>query len=252
MNKNTSLKFNVCFFLNLKCFALLFFISLFFTSCKEGQLVPFFLEDFKINNFENTWTSFILPCPTGNEIDRVCIEPPCRSYNSADCQNRRDLDPCNYSDLEDFVYDFTCEITKLINGSTQRNFEQGCYRNDVCYELNLVHPDMLNIFPDGSPYRYCSSATCGTYYCPNEPFPYRHFTISIAYQNALMNHLRNYIATLVEPNCPENYEARLGDIYLYYCKFHNQSNCENLSEENCHDIKIGVRFEFWCCPNWIQ
>lgn len=113
----------------------------------------------------------------------------------------------------------------------------------------LTPPSLDSIVDNATPFRYCSDAECGEFYCPlpNNNILYLHPYMSIAYQNALITYVRQ-IAALFKPNCPEEgYSARVGNIYFKSCKVNESINCSSGSQVSCYNTELRLHIEYFCC-----
>jgi len=227
---------------NFKKLLLMIIPLVFLWSCKyEENSVPHL--SLKTEN-----NPFLSPSSCSPGGDTTCIEPSC-SCSHFTCCTRTALDPCDYDDMYDYALAVACELSRIGKGCQQTYYSGLCDSFERCYNLGAIVPNnLLDLIADSNPFRFCSRAECGTYYCPGESWPYRHFAMSIAYQNAIMSFIRGTIAPLIAPICEGDEPATLGTVYVKACKIDGR-NCENLAETDCHDVFLSVRCIFWCCPD---
>ncbi len=191
------------------------------------------------------WRSGVISCPTTNctQINCFCLQ--------ANCCNRQDLDPCDYSDMGAYAAAVATELCKATTGCIQKGFPFGCVKKESkCYEFSFLPTHLFSEDPNANPFHFCSSASCGTFYCDGIGAPFLHRPLSIDLQDQIADHIL-YLQDFLRPDCdPEqfgsNCQARFGDIHFSVCT-DPLSGCENLGTP-CWDTQIIITFEYWCCP----
>ncbi|MEP7197203.1 MAG: hypothetical protein ABI851_11845 [Saprospiraceae bacterium] len=183
-----------------------------------------------------------------------CYIPDSTCYcHQTSCCTRQDLDPCYYSDGLQFAKAVACELTKVANGCYEQQYQFGCVEvgSPICLDLGdpsytTVPSSLTAIVSGGNPFQFCSEALCDEYTCNSGTYPLHHFTMTVAYQNALLSWLRS-IGTGIW-SCENGYT--FAGLKMEFRVCNTGSGCNNTNKtSSCHDLSLIVRFHsFYCCP----
>ena len=228
-------------------------VSLFLLGCNEDIPV--------VNVLSDDALSRSMPCPqmvdeqiincveTTNSGISACTEPVCGPFDG-NCPPRTDLDPCDYSDMEEYAVAICCELNRHINNCSLPTNNPECTYYNVCVGGLISPPAYLALpgYENTNPFRFCNASTCTeTIYCYYTPtlFWTIHPYLNIAAQDAIM-HYAWCIANDIKfkPECIGSLVYPVA-IYFKVCWPTVPYNCGVTG--TCSNLKIKLHIVYECC-----
>ncbi|MCC7025756.1 MAG: hypothetical protein IT265_02290 [Saprospiraceae bacterium] len=214
---------------------------------KEIQAISYTNPAGKITVYSDCSDVYVTP---QHNIVQLCYEPTCVTGPPYSPCTRQDLDPCDYSNMEDYGKAVVCELNRVIMDCKLINYpEYPCTVTERCIKNLDTPPGLLNC---ADPWKYCSLATsCEPYYCPGYSTCtnlIHHIYLSVADQDILIAYART-IANLVGVNlCGQNYNATPFGIFFKICYNSNDATtCEQNSPSFCTNMDIRLHVYYKCC-----
>ena len=158
-----------------------------------------------VNVLSDDALSRSMPCPpmgaekivsctdTTNTGDEACTEPVCGPFDG-NCPPRTDLDPCDYSDMEEYAIAVCCELNRQINNCMLPTMNSECSYYNVCIGRLTAPPAYLSLpgYANTNPFMYCNDYTCSQTLSCSFPGSSTIFTVhpylNIAAQDAIMHY----------------------------------------------------------------
>ncbi len=189
-----------------------------------------------------------------NNVEKVSVYP-CNSTTCNDhiqcpndplCNFRKDLNPCDYANMELYANAVACELTRLVKArrdcpipAQYSPCENGnLYENVICIKDLETPPALIALFggQDVSPWRYCGNSGCQPqpYECTFGTFiKWHHIFLNQAAQDILVNYI---LAIIIQF---EN------DGTIQRCSPGSALKYREIKIRNCYDSPIPII----CGPN---
>ncbi|NOT36476.1 MAG: hypothetical protein HOP11_03775 [Saprospiraceae bacterium] len=207
-----------------------------------------------------------------NNVEKVSVYP-CNSTTCNDhiqcpndplCNFRKDLNPCDYANMEVYANVVACELTRLIKARrdcpipAQYSPCEGNSRLEeqkYCIKDLYTPPALITLFggQDISPWRYCGNSSCipQPYECTNGTFiKWHHIFLSQAAQDILVDYILatvNQLQTDGLIGCTVGSSLKYREIKMRNCY---DSPIPIICEPNstiCTNMSLTIQVTYGCC-----